>query len=148
MTDRISRERRSWNMGRIRGRDTAPEIAVRSILHRQGLRFRIHGRSLPGRPDIVLPRWRTVVFVHGCFWHRHAACRFAYTPKTRLDFWTAKFDSNTQRDKRNQKTLSDAGWRVVIIWECELVKVTRLRARIRRLFPLATGAASKRPRRS
>ena len=143
MADRISRERRSWNMGRIRGRDTAPEIAVRSILHRQGLRFRIHDRRLPGRPDVVLSRWRTAVFVHGCFWHRHAACRFAYTPKTRLEFWTAKFGSNTQRDKRNQRELADAGWRVVVIWECELADLPRLGRRVRRLFPSATGTGKK-----
>jgi DNA mismatch endonuclease (patch repair protein) len=92
-------------MARIKGRDTVPEMAVRSILHRQGLRFRLQDRSLAGRPDVVLPRWRTVLFVHGCFWHRHANCRFAYTPKSRLEFWTAKFIANTQRDERNQRAL-------------------------------------------
>src|SRR5713101_6849934 len=110
MVDRISREHRSWNMGRIKGRDTAPEIAVRSILHRLGLRFRLHSSSLPGKPDIVLRRWRTVMFVHGCFWHRHSACRLAYMPKSRVEFWNAKFDENSARDARTEKALTGAGW--------------------------------------
>lgn len=137
MADRIPPERRSWNMSQIKGRDTAPEIAVRSILHRYGLRFRIHDRALPGSPDVVLPRWRTVVFVHGCFWHRHRACRLAYTPKSRLEFWLAKFATNLDRDRRNQEALSSAGWRSVIIWECELADMPRLRRRVRSLFPAA-----------
>jgi DNA mismatch endonuclease (patch repair protein) len=151
MVDRISPEHRSWNMGRIKGRDTAPEVAVRSMLHRLGLRFRLHSRSLPGRPDAVLPRWRTAVFVHGCFWHRHADCRFAYTPKSRLDFWNSKFVENTGRDERNQKALIAEGWRVVIIWECELAHETRLSRRLRRLFQVQREgeikkSGTKRPR--
>jgi DNA mismatch endonuclease (patch repair protein) len=91
MTDRLSREHRSWNMSRIRGKDTAPELLVRSTLHRTGYRFRLHSQTLPGRPDLMLPKYRTVVFVHGCFWHRHKCCKFAYTPKSRTAFWNAKF---------------------------------------------------------
>ena len=119
LTDIISKERRSWNMGRIRGRDTGPEMRVRSLLHGLGYRFRLHDKSLPGRPDIVLRRYHTVVFVHGCFWHRHAGCRYAYSPKSRTDFWEEKFARNVVRDQDVQSSLSTAGWRVVIIWECE-----------------------------
>ena len=119
MTDRLSRERRSWNMSRIRGRDTAPEKQVRSALHRAGYRFRLHSKQLPGRPDVVLPKYCTVVFVHGCFWHRHKGCRYAYTPKSRVAFWKAKFDSNVERDRRNVRELRRLGWKVVKVWECE-----------------------------
>lgn len=118
--DTISKSRRSWNMSRIRGKDTSPEIAVRSTLHRLGFRFRLHVRDLPGRPDIVLPRFRTVVFVHGCFWHRHKRCRFAYTPKSRTAFWTAKFAENVARDIVSKKALESMGWRVLIVWECQV----------------------------
>jgi len=119
MTDRLSRERRSWNMSRIRGKDTAPEKQVRSALHRAGYRFRLHSRTLPGRPDLVLPKYRTLVLVHGCFWHRHRDCRFAYTPKSRTAFWNAKFDANVQRDRRTARALRRLGWKVVTVWECE-----------------------------
>jgi len=118
MTDTLTPERRSWNMSRIRGSDTGPEKIVRSALHRMGLRFRLHRKDLPGRPDIVLPGLHTVVFVHGCYWHRHPGCRFAYNPKTRVEFWQAKFRQNVERDSRQQAELEAAGWRVVIVWEC------------------------------
>ncbi len=117
--DRISSKHRSWNMSRIRGRDTGPEKIVRSVLHRMGYRFRLHRRDLPGRPDIVLPKHNTVVFVHGCFWHRHARCRFAYTPKTRVRFWSDKFAENIRRDARTRRALQRLGWRVIIVWECQ-----------------------------
>jgi DNA mismatch endonuclease, patch repair protein len=117
--DRLTPEHRSWNMSRIRGRDTQPERAVRSALHRAGYRFRLHRKDLPGRPDIVLPKHRTVVFVHGCFWHRHPGCRFAYTPKSRADFWAAKFLANVERDQRNRRDLRRLGWRVITVWECQ-----------------------------
>ncbi len=119
MTDRLSRERRSWNMSRIRGKNTVPEKQVRSSLHRAGYRFRLHPKQLPGRPDVVLPKYRTVVFVHGCFWHRHKGCRYAYTPKSRVAFWNAKFESNVERDRRNSRELRRLGWKVVTVWECE-----------------------------
>ena len=119
MTDRLTPERRSWNMSRIRGTNTKPELVVRKLLHEMGYRFRLHRADLPGRPDIVLPRHKTVVFVHGCYWHRHPGCRFAYTPKSRQSFWNAKFTSNVARDQRNQRDLKEAGWRVIVIWECE-----------------------------
>ena len=106
-------------MSKIKGRDTRPEIAVRRIAHRLGFRFRLYRNDLPGRPDLVFPRYRAVVFVHGCFWHRHRGCRYAYSPKTRVRFWTEKFRGNVARDRRNVNTLRKLGWRVLIIWECE-----------------------------
>ncbi len=120
MTDTISKERRSWNMSRIRGKDTGPERAVRSLLHRMGYRFRLHRNDLPGKPDIVLPKYRTAIFVHGCFWHRHPRCRYAYTPKTRVKFWKNKFAENVARDRRAMRALRRLGWRVIVIWECEV----------------------------
>lgn len=120
MADTITKERRSWNMSRIRDRDTGPELRLRSLLHRAGFRFRLHAKKLPGRPDIVLPRYRTAIFVHGCFWHRHSGCRNATTPSTRVEFWQEKFDSNVRRDSRNRADLEAAGWTVMTVWECEL----------------------------
>jgi DNA mismatch endonuclease (patch repair protein) len=117
-------------MSRIRGRDTTPERAVRSILHRLGYRFRLHSRSLPGRPDVVLPRYKTVVFVHGCFWHRHKKCRFAYVPKSRTKFWTEKFSGNVERDRRVVRMLRSIGWRVLVVWECELRDVQSVSDRL------------------
>ena len=118
--DRISPEKRSWNMSRIRSNDTTPELMVRSFLFRHGFRFRLHVKNLPGHPDIVLPKYRTVVEIRGCFWHRHSGCKYAYTPKTRTDFWQKKFEENVKRDTRNERLLSNAGYNVLIIWECEV----------------------------
>jgi DNA mismatch endonuclease (patch repair protein) len=106
-------------MSRIRGANTKPEIRVRSMLHQMGYRFRLHRKDLPGKPDIVLPKYETVVFVHGCFWHRHPKCRFAYTPKTRVEFWTKKFARNVERHAEVEAELTASGWRVVVVWECE-----------------------------
>lgn len=107
-------------MASIRGRNTAPEVALRSAIHRLGLRFRLHCAGLPGRPDVVLPRHRAVVFVHGCFWHRHPGCRLAYSPGSRVDFWQAKFAGTVERDARQRAALLGNGWRVVTVWECAL----------------------------
>ncbi len=120
MVDSISLERRSWNMSRIRGRDTGPEMRLRSLLHCAGFRFRLYAKDLPGKPDIVLPKYHAVIFVHGCFWHRHEGCRNATTPSTRAEFWQAKFDGNVERDKRNRAALEAKGWTVMTVWECEL----------------------------
>lgn len=106
-------------MSRIRGRDTKPEIVVRSVLHRLGFRFRLAPLKLPGRPDVVLTRHRTAVFVHGCFWHRHPRCRFAYTPKSNVAFWLKKFDENVSRDRRVRTKLKQLGWQHVTVWECQ-----------------------------
>lgn len=120
MTDTLTSERRSWNMSRIKGRNTGPEKQLRSLLHRAGFRFRLHAKQLAGRPDVVLPKHRTVIFVHGCFWHRHPGCRNATTPSTRREFWQDKFDGNVRRDARNRTALEAAGWTVLTVWECEL----------------------------
>jgi DNA mismatch endonuclease (patch repair protein) len=106
-------------MAKVGGRDTKPELLVRRALHRKGLRYRLHRRDLPGTPDIVLPRHKLVIFVHGCFWHRHTACRRCTTPKTRAAFWAAKFDANLERDQRNVRSLEADGWKVATVWECE-----------------------------
>ena len=105
-------------MAGIGTRNTAPEVLLRKALFRKGFRYRLHDRALPGRPDIVLPKWRAVVFVNGCFWHRHPGCRYTTTPATRTEFWASKFDSNVQRDVRNREALARLGWRVATIWEC------------------------------
>jgi DNA mismatch endonuclease (patch repair protein) len=110
---------RSALMGRIRGKDTKPEVKVRSRLHRAGYRFRLHVMTLPSKPDIVLPKYRAVILVHGCFWHRHQGCKAASTPGTRREFWQAKFDGNVARDARNIAELRKLGWQVYVLWECE-----------------------------
>lgn len=119
MVDSLSLEKRSWNMSRIKGKDTEPELIVRSLLHKAGYRFRLHRNDLPGKPDLTLPKYKTVIFVHGCFWHRHEGCKLSYVPKTRTDFWQKKFASNIRRDKKNIKELEILGWRVITVWECE-----------------------------
>ena len=118
--DRISKERRSWNMSRIQSRDTKPEKTVRSILHGLGYRFRLHQKNLPGKPDIVLARYNSVIFVHGCFWHRHKDCKNASVPKTKKTFWKGKFKANIERDIKVKNELKSNGWRVLVVWECEL----------------------------
>lgn len=132
--DRISKERRSWNMSRIKDRDTKPEMIVRSTLHKLGYRFRLHSRTLPGKPDIVMAKHKTVIFVHGCFWHRHDNCKFAYSPKTRIDFWQQKFLENIDRDVQVKLSLEKAGWRILVIWECQTKNIDRLRAHISNSF--------------
>lgn len=118
--DVVSSVKRSEMMSGIRGRNTRPELQVRAYLHARGLRFRLHRKDLPGRPDVVLPKYRVAVFVHGCFWHRHPGCKFTTEPATREDFWRQKFAANVSRDLRNQEALLQAGWRVLVIWECGL----------------------------
>lgn len=118
MSERLNSEQRSRNMAAVKNKNTAPEIVVRRTLHRLGYRFRLHGRDLPGSPDIVLPRHRTAVFVHGCFWHGHNCPRGA-RPATRTEFWNAKLDHNLERDRKNAELLKSLDWRVLVIWECE-----------------------------
>jgi DNA mismatch endonuclease (patch repair protein) len=121
-------------MAGIKGKNTAPELAVRRHLHRSGLRFRLHDRDLPGTPDLVLRRYRTVVQVHGCFWHRHSGCRFAYMPSSNQSFWRKKFDGNVYRDRASNRALRKLGWRVVTVWECEVndeAKLVKMAALIR-----------------
>jgi DNA mismatch endonuclease (patch repair protein) len=119
MADIMSSEQRSERMSRIRGRDTRPELALRRLLHAAGFRYRLH-QNLPGRPDLVLPKYGAIIFVHGCFWHRHAGCRVANTPKSNVDFWMGKFTRNVARDATVESTLRNSGWRVLVVWECEL----------------------------
>ncbi|WP_354581926.1 DNA mismatch endonuclease Vsr [Hymenobacter sp. UYP22] len=120
MADVHSAATRSYNMSRIKGKDTKPELVVRRYLHGQGFRFRLHQKELPGKPDIVLPRYRTAVFVHGCFWHGHEGCRYFVTPKTRTDFWMNKIGRNVANDLKQHGELAAHGWRVITVWECEL----------------------------
>jgi DNA mismatch endonuclease (patch repair protein) len=117
--DRLTPKQRSENMSRIRAKDTRPERVVRSALHRLGYRFRVHRKDLPGTPDIVLPKHRLVIFVHGCFWHRHPRCRMAYMPKTRVEFWRAKFEKNIRHDKDVLRDLKREGWTIMVVWECQ-----------------------------
>jgi len=138
LMDRITKARRSWNMSRIRSKDTEPERIVRSMLHKMGYRFRLHRKDLPGCPDVVLPRHKTVIFVHGCYWHRHTDCRFAYTPKSRVDFWIRKFSENVERDCRHKEALNQLGWRIGIIWECETADKSLLARRIKSIFRRTT----------
>lgn len=131
--DTVSSDQRRHIMSSVRGKNTKPEVRVRSLLHRLGLRFRLHDRKLPGRPDVVLSKHQTVVFVHGCFWHRHG-CKKTTTPKTRADFWQAKFKANVARDRYQRKMLETAGWRVLEVWECELAEEEKLTERLAAAF--------------
>ncbi|MBA2934995.1 DNA mismatch endonuclease Vsr [Sphingomonas sp. CGMCC 1.13654] len=132
--EKSAEETRSRIMRAVRRANTRPEIVVRRLLHRMGLRFRLHRRGLPGTPDIVLPGRHTAIFVHGCFWHRHSGCRMASMPKTRIDFWQQKFDRNVERDRDNERALVDQGWRVLTVWECETRDLEALAERLRHLF--------------
>lgn len=118
MVDVVTQAVRSRMMSSIRGRDTRPEMVVRHYLHQRGFRYRLHDRSLPGAPDLVFPRYKVVIFVHGCFWHRHARCRLAATPVNNAEFWLKKLSGNTERDQRNEQKLLRDGWRIIVIWEC------------------------------
>jgi DNA mismatch endonuclease, patch repair protein len=125
MADSLSKSERSYRMSLIRGSDTKPEVTLRKLLHAQGFRYRKNVPGMPGRPDIVLSKYKTAVFVHGCFWHNHRGCKIANFPKTNSEFWKAKFDTNIKRDRRNARALHAAGWRVLVVWECELTPIGR-----------------------
>lgn len=120
MTEKLTKEQRSWNMSRVRSVDTNPEKIVRSWLHLNGWRFRLHDKTLPGSPDIVMKKYGTVIFIHGCFWHSHQGCRRAAIPKTNREFWEKKLKGNVERDKKAREQLSQMGWKVIVIWECEI----------------------------
>ena len=117
-------------MSRIKGSDTKPEIIVRSFLHKRGLRYGLHNSRLPGKPDITLTKHKAVIFVHGCFWHRHKGCKYAYTPKSRIEFWNKKFNENVKRDKKNRKELEKTGWKVYVLWECEIEQKDKFEKKI------------------
>lgn len=120
MADTVSPEKRSWNMSRIRSKDTDAEIKVRKHLFSQGFRYRKNVECLPGKPDIVLPKYKTVIFVHGCFWHRHEGCKRATMPKTRQEYWVPKLERNIENDRKHVEDLEEKGWKIIVIWECEI----------------------------
>lgn len=122
MADVHNKDTRSYNMSRIRSKNTKPEILVRKFLHSHGFRFRIHVDYLPGKPDIVLLKYKTVILIHGCFWHGHESCTFARIPKSNVDYWSKKLSNNIKRDKQHIEALKKIGWSVIIIWECQLKK--------------------------
>ena len=132
MPDTLTEAERSERMSRVRGKDTKPELRVRRLIHALGYRYRLHRKDLPGRPDLVFPSRRKVVFVHGCFWHRHPdpACTLARLPKSRLEFWKPKLEGNRARDEKNLAELREAGWLPLVVWECELRDEAALRTRI------------------
>lgn len=118
--DIVDPQKRSKMMSGIKGKNTKPELLLRSALHKLGYRYRLHVKELPGKPDLVLPKHKTVIFVHGCFWHQHPGCKYAYMPKSNIDFWQKKLAGNTERDKKHHSQLLATGWNVVTIWECEI----------------------------
>ncbi len=120
MTDVHTPQQRSYNMQQIRGKDTKPEMLVRKFLHANGYRYKLHDKTLPGKPDIVLPKYHTVIFIHGCFWHGHSNCRYFVVPKTRTQWWTDKINGNKANDEKAIKALRKDGWKVITVWECKL----------------------------
>lgn len=136
MVDFLSPAERSERMSKIRGKNTRPELTLRKALHGAGFRYRLNDRKLPGRPDVVLPRYKTVIFVHGCFWHRHNGCSIATTPKSNTTYWLDKFERNTHRDRANTRQLEERGWKVIVVWECELGSKSRIEQCIDRVTGL------------
>jgi DNA mismatch endonuclease, patch repair protein len=133
VADFLTPAERSVRMSRIRSHDTSPEVALRRALHKLGLRFRLRNKRLPGKPDLIIPRYNAAVFVHGCFWHRHSGCSIATTPKSNTSYWQEKFDRNIARDQRVSHELTAAGWRVFVAWECELQSNVRAERTAERL---------------
>lgn len=134
MTDTISKEHRSWNMSRIKGKNTKPEVTVRSLLHKMGYRFRLNRKDLPGKPDIVLPKYNTVIFIHGCFWHQHKNCSRSNIPKTNDKYWIPKLEKNILRDKQVIKNLRKLNWNVFVLWECEIKNIKKIKREINRIL--------------
>jgi DNA mismatch endonuclease (patch repair protein) len=142
LTDTVSKEQRSAMMRAVRNKDTAPEMLVRQAAHRMGLRFRLHRKNLPGRPDLAFKKWRTVIFVNGCFWHRHADCPRTTNPQSNKDFWETKFADNMRRDRANYARLKTLGWRVIVLWQCEISTSEKAAAAIKRHFASPTNRSS------
>lgn len=132
MVDMVPPERRSEIMRRITGKDTEPEMVVRRMLHRIGFRFRLHRNDLPGKPDIVLPKWKAVILVHGCFWHGHGCSSKNRRPKSNADYWNSKIDRNIERDSENLTKLRSLGWKAIVVWACEIKDMATLEARLRK----------------
>ena len=137
MADTISPKHRSWNMSRVRSKDTKPEIKIRSMLHAKGFRFRKNVKNLPGVPDIVLPKYKAIIFVHGCFWHQHKGCVKSHIPKSNVEFWTEKLGKNVVRDKKHNKELKQSGWRILTIWECEIKDLVKLERKLKKFLKAA-----------
>ena len=131
MADTLSPKERSKRMSLIRGKDTSPELKLRQLVHGMGFRYRLHVKDLPGKPDLVFPSKRAIIFMHGCFWHRHPGCKLARMPKSKLDFWGPKLEANRERDIRNQEILKNLGWRVLVIWECEMTNIEKVSQKVR-----------------
>jgi DNA mismatch endonuclease (patch repair protein) len=131
--DRLSAAQRSENMRRIKSKDSSGELAVRRLVHGLGYRYRLHDQQLPGRPDMVFPGRRKIIFMHGCFWHQHR-CSLAHTPRSRTDYWKPKLERNRARDREHRRTLKALGWEVLVIWECEIRNLTALTHRLKRFF--------------
>jgi len=134
MADTLSKSERSERMGRVRSKNTRPEMVLRRLVHNMGYRYRLHVRTLPGSPDLVFPRRLAVIFMHGCFWHRHGRCPLTRLPKSRVAFWREKLEGNRMRDQRNQRRLRQLGWRVMVIWECQLSDVDKVSNRVKRFL--------------
>lgn len=132
--DKLTQSERSANMRRIRSRDTSPELRVRQLVHSMGFRYRLHVRNLPGCPDLVFPRLRKIIFVHGCFWHPHGRCRYSHIPKSNLEYWLPKLESNRLRDRRNLAALRRLGWKVLTVRECETDQMAKLSAKLRKFL--------------
>jgi DNA mismatch endonuclease, patch repair protein len=141
VTDKLTPERRSENMSRIRSRNTSPELTVRRLVHAMGYRFRLHVASLPGRPDVVLPRLKSVIEVRGCFWHQHSGCIDSHIPKSRRDYWGPKLEGNCRRDQVNARELRRLGWRICVIWECETKNPAKLSRHIARFLEARSQSA-------
>ncbi|PYF74353.1 very short patch repair endonuclease [Pedobacter nutrimenti] len=139
MADVHSKKIRSYNMSRIKGKNTKPELLVRKFLHSHGFRYRLHVKDLPGKPDIVLPKYKTVIFVHGCFWHGHEGCKYYVVPKTRTEWWLNKINGNISKDLDNKSLLIKSGWKVIEVWECGL-KATRIDLTLSDLFSVFQGS--------
>jgi len=132
--DHVSKAKRSQIMAAVASKDTSLELKVRRLIHSMGYRYRLHRKELPGTPDLVFAGRRKVIFIHGCFWHRHVGCKYATTPKTRIRFWQNKFDANVQRDVRTRRQLNRLGWQVLTVWQCDLKKMDRLVTRLERFL--------------
>jgi DNA mismatch endonuclease, patch repair protein len=134
MADNLTVEQRKKNMSAIKSRHTKPEIIVRSMLHRLGFRFRLHNKKLPGKPDIILPKYKTVIFVHGCFWHQHKGCKRSTIPKSNTNYWIPKLTGNVKRDVQHKSDLKNAGWNVAVVWECETKDTEKLAKKLENIF--------------
>lgn len=142
MADTLTPNQRSERMSRVRGKDTKPELIVRRLVHGLGYRYRLHRRDLPGQPDLVFPSRRKVLFVHGCFWHRHEGCPLTRWPKSRLEFWKPKLEGNRIRDQANQAKLADLGWDYLVVWECDLKDMDRLANKIVKFLGTTPGGGA------